>query len=72
MTAAKNLDLLAQQDWESKIKNVFKEAAPWFKVLKKNILNFHKEIERAKKVVEHEAKKATAAAERATRSCGRV
>jgi hypothetical protein len=74
MTAAENLDLLAQQDWESRMKDVFKEAAPRFKVLKKSILDYYKEIEKAKKVAEREAKKAereakkvAAAAERAAR-----
>ena len=57
MTAAKNLDLLAQQDWESQIKDVFKEVAPQFKVLKKGILDYYKEIEKANKVAEHEVKK---------------
>lgn len=35
MTAAESLDLLARQDWERWMKDVFKEAAPRFKVLKK-------------------------------------
>ena len=58
MTAAENLDLLARQDWESQMKDVFKEAAPRFKVLKKGIVDYYKEIEKAKKVAEREAKKA--------------
>ena len=33
MTAAKTLDLLARQDWESNMKDVFREAAPRFRVL---------------------------------------
>jgi hypothetical protein len=52
MIAAENLDLLAQQDWESGMKDVFKEAAPRFKVLKKTILDYQKEVEKAKKVAE--------------------
>jgi hypothetical protein len=62
MTAAENLDLLARQDWESGMKDVFKEAAPQFRVLKKNILDYQKEIEKAKKVAEQEARKAATAA----------
>ena len=40
MTAAENLDLLVQQDWESGMKAVLKEAAPQFRVLKKNVVNY--------------------------------
>jgi hypothetical protein len=79
MTAAENLDLLARQDWESRMKDVFKEAAPRFKVLKKGILDYYKEIEKAKKVAEREAKKAqreakkvAAAAKRAERARSRA
>ncbi|KAF8327657.1 hypothetical protein F5887DRAFT_1083703 [Amanita rubescens] len=79
MTAAENLDLLARQDWESRMKDVFKEAAPRFKVLKKSILDYHKQIEKAKQVAERaskkaerEAKKAAVAAEKAARARGRV
>jgi hypothetical protein len=43
-----------------------------FKVLKKNILDYQKEIEKARKVAECEAKKAAAAATRAARAHGRV
>jgi len=50
------------------MKDVLKEAAPQFRVLKKNIVDYHKEIEKAKKVAEHEAKKAAAAAIRAERA----
>jgi hypothetical protein len=71
MTAAENLDLLAHQDWESKMKDIFKEAAPRFKVLKKSILDYYKEIEKANKVAEREAKRAAAAAARATRAGNR-
>ena len=67
MTAAEHLDLLAQQDWESHMKAVFKEAAPQFKVLKKNIANHQKAIENAKKIAEREAKKAAAKAASARR-----
>ena len=52
MMAAKNLDLLARQDWESDMKDVFKEAAPRFRVLKKCILEYQKEVEKAKKAAE--------------------
>ena len=65
MMAAENLDLLARQDWESGMKDVFKEAAPQFKVLKKTILDYQKEVEKAKKVAEREAKKLATAAARA-------
>ena len=67
MTAAEHLDLLAQQDWESHMKAVFKEAVPRFKVLKKNIANHQKAIENAKKIAEREAKKAAAKAASARR-----
>jgi hypothetical protein len=71
MTAAKNLDLLARQDWERGMKDVFKEAAPKFRVLKKNILDYQKEVEKAKKTAEREARKAATAATRArTRGTG--
>jgi len=55
MTATENLDFLARQDWESLMKDVFKEAAPRFRVLKKSILDYEKEVEKAKKVAEHDA-----------------
>ena len=71
MTAEENINLLARQDWESRMKDILKEAAPRFKVLKKNILDYHKEIEKARKVAEREAKKAAAAAIRAERARGR-
>jgi hypothetical protein len=58
MTATENLDLLAQQDWESGMKDVFKEAAPQFRVLKKNILDYQKEVEKVKKAAECEARNA--------------
>ena len=79
MTAAENLDLLARQDWESQMKDVFKEAAPQFRVLKKTILDYYKEVEKAKKAAEHEAKKAereakkiATVAEKAARAHGRT
>jgi hypothetical protein len=46
MTATKNLDCLAQQDWERGMKDVFKEAGPQFKVLKKSILDHQRVIEK--------------------------
>jgi hypothetical protein len=64
MTAAENLDLLAHQDWESRMKEVLKEAAPRFKILKKNILDYHKALEKTKKTAERDARKAAAAAAR--------
>ena len=72
MTAAENLDLLARQDWESRMKDVFKEASPRFKVLKKNILDHQKAIEKAKTLAEREAKKAAKAVERAARARGQT
>jgi hypothetical protein len=72
MIAAENLDLLTRQDWEGWMKEVFKEAALQFKSLKKNILDYHKEIEKARKAAEHEVKKAVTAAERAVRARGHV
>ena len=69
MTAAENLDLLARQDWESRMKDVLKEAAPRFRVLKKDIVDYHKVLEKARKVAEQEARWAAAAAARA-RGCG--
>lgn len=65
MTAAENLDMLARQDWESSMKDVFKEAGPRFRVLKKHILEYQKQVEKAKKAAEREAKKAATAAVRA-------
>jgi len=72
MTAAEHLELLARQDWESSMKDVFKEAARQFKVLKKNILDYQKEIKNAKKVAERDVKKAAAAAARAARAHGHI
>ena len=71
MTAAENLDFLARQDWESRMKDVFKEVAPRFRILKKNILDYQREIEKAKKVAEREARKAATAAARAAWGRGR-
>ena len=71
MRANKNLDLLARQDWESRMRDVFKEAAPRFKALKKNIVDYHKTTEKARKVAEREARKAAAAVARAARARGR-
>jgi hypothetical protein len=69
MTATKNLDLLAQQDWESGMRDVFKEAAPRFKVLKRGILDYQEEVEKAKKVAECKARNTAKAAARAC-GCG--
>ena len=71
MTAAESLDLLARQDWERWMNDVFKEAAPRFKVLKKNIIDHLKAIEKARKAAEQTAKKAATAAARAERARGR-
>ena len=71
MTAAENLDWLARHDWESLMKDVFKEAALRFKVLKKNITDYQKALEKEKKAAEREAKAAAAAEARALRARGR-
>jgi hypothetical protein len=52
------------------MKDVFKEAGPRFKVLKKSILDYQRVIEKARKVAEQEAKKVAAAAARAERAHG--
>jgi len=70
MTAAENLDWLAHHDWENLMKDVFKEAAPRFKVLKKNITDYQKAIEKERKAAEREAKAAAAAEARAVRAQG--
>jgi hypothetical protein len=70
MRAAENLDFLTRQDWERGMKDVFKEAAPRFKVLKKHILDYQGAVEKARKLAKNEAKKAAAAAARATRAHG--
>jgi hypothetical protein len=73
MTGAENLDWLAHHDWESLMKDIFKEAVPWFKVLKKNIVDYQKALEKEKKAAECEANAAEAAEARALRAwgCGR-
>lgn len=71
MTAIEMLDFLARQDWESRMKDVFKELAPQFKILKKNITDYQKAIEKAKKIEEHNKKKAAAANARAERARSR-
>ena len=43
------------------MKNVFKEAVPQFKILKKTILDYQKEAKKAKKVAKQEARKAATA-----------
>ena len=53
------------------MKDVFKELAPRFRVLKKNILDYQREIEKAKKVAEREARRAATAAARVARGRGR-
>ena len=65
MTAAEHLDLMARQDWESGMKDVFKEVAPKFRILKKRILEYQKAIVKAKKAAEREARKAATAAAQA-------
>ncbi len=50
------------------MKDIFKEAVPRFKVLKKNIADYQKALEKEKKAVEREAKAAAAAEARALRA----
>jgi hypothetical protein len=52
------------------MKDVFKELAPQFRILKKNILDYQREIEKAKKAAEREARRAATAATRAARGRG--
>jgi hypothetical protein len=61
MTAAEHLDSLAQQDWESHMKDAFKKAALRFNILKKNIADHQKAVLTAKKVAEQVAKAAARA-----------
>jgi hypothetical protein len=70
MTAAKNLDFLAHQDWESRMNDVFTEVAPRFRILKKNILDYQREIEKAKKAAEREVRRAATVAARAAQCRG--
>jgi hypothetical protein len=70
MTATENLDFLARQDWERGMKDVFREAGPRFKVLKKSILDYQKAIEKVRKVAEQEAKKVAAVSTGAERARG--
>jgi hypothetical protein len=70
MMAAENLGFLAQCDWESGMKNSFKEAAPQFRIQKKKISGYQNAEEKAKKAADHKARKAAAAAVRA-RGCAR-
>jgi hypothetical protein len=71
MTAEENLIELAKIDWRNAMKEVWKELQPQFQVIKKAYSNRQKEIERAKKVAEREAKKVATAALRAQRARGR-
>ena len=52
------------------MKDVFKEAAPQFEILKKNILDHQRVIEKTRKVDEQDAKKASIAAARAEMARG--
>ena len=72
MTGDEMLDFLARQDWEGRMKDIFKEAAPQFKILKKNITSYQKAVEKAKSVEERNKKKAATAVARAERTRGRV
>jgi hypothetical protein len=72
MTAPEMLDQLARQTWECKMGDLFKEASERFKILRKAIDDFHKEIaaekkaqEKVRKAEERHAKKLEAEAEKA-------
>jgi hypothetical protein len=74
MTANDTLEILARQDWEKAMKDVFKELAPHLKVLKKTITLFYQNLEKEKKAAERvrkaderRAKKAAADAEKMAR-----
>ena len=63
MTATEMMDSLAQQTWESAMRDLFKEASERFKAQRKAIDNYHKQIaanrkaeEKARKAAEHQAK----------------
>ena len=71
MTAVEMLDSLALQDWKGWMKNVFKEAAPQFKVIRKNIADYHKAAEKRKAADERNKKRAAAAAAREERARSR-
>ena len=53
------------------MKDIFKEAAPQFEILKKNILDHQRAIKKTRKVDEQDAKKASTAAARAEMARGR-
>ena len=71
MTAEENLIELAKIDWRNAMKDIWKELQPRFQVIKKAYSNQQKEIARAKKVAEREAKKVATAVMRAQRARGR-
>jgi hypothetical protein len=52
MTAEENLNMLAREDWEKLMKEVFKELAPRLKVQKKTITLFYQNLKKEKKVAE--------------------
>lgn len=52
MTAEENLDMLAHEDWEKLIKDIFKELAPRLKVQKKTITLFYQNLEKERKAAE--------------------
>ena len=74
MTTEDNLDVLAREDWEKLMKEVFKELAPRLKVQKKTITLFYQNLEkerkaaeRAQKAEERKTKKASADAKKAAK-----
>ncbi|TFK46918.1 hypothetical protein OE88DRAFT_1666709, partial [Heliocybe sulcata] len=64
MTSSEALDYLARADWESAMKDVFKEAAPKFKHWKTKILEYDRDEKRAIAEAKREAQKEEKARDR--------
>ena len=56
MTANENLDMLAQEDWEKLMQEVFKELSPCLKVQKKTITLFYQNLDKERKTAEQAQK----------------
>jgi hypothetical protein len=74
MTVEENLDMLAREDWEKSMKDIFKKLAPRLKVQKKTITLFYQNLkkerkaaEQAQKTEECQTKKANTDAEKAAK-----
>jgi hypothetical protein len=52
ITANENLDILAREDWEKLMKEVFKELSPRLKVWKKTITLFYQNLDKERKAAE--------------------